>query len=406
MGWLGILPTVFSAFPKIVLPATILSELFAGRRRIQHVQKSRIKRALELEQIIARGSLRLVRTDDAVPDELSKEVGKALGCFIRAAEAAGGIVLRPAPVHKLGLDEIDADVSTHTQSLCDMQTLLSVLVERGSVDQAKEETAKRYFDLQDKGWSVSARPDPDRPLFVDGLALIYLQYTGLLDTVLKVFKDVRVEADVQDDALIIIDHDRHVTEVLARIDAIRSVIRDANASGKVVFGPQLIEREGVDRDISPSTLHLLADFSGADAVACDDRALNKEAFAQDSSEKRVRAFTTLDIIEELKQRSLISEADRKSLRHRLRVGGVVLVPVDAGEIASAALRSRAMKSAEFKAIEESIDLARLAEVPIFPREVPWYAPREVLILVWQQRRRLLRFGKPNLIGSVRLSCQT
>jgi hypothetical protein len=373
MGWLGILPMVFDAFPKIVLPAKIITELFEGRRRIQHVQKSRIKRAVDLEQIIARGRLKLIRPDDATPDELSKEVGKELGGFIRAAEAGNGIVLRPAPVHRPGLDQINANVSAHTQSLADMQSLLSVLVDCGAIDQTTEETAQRYFDLQDKRWPASARPDPDRPLFVDGLALIYLQDAGLLETVLKVFKDVRVEADVQDEALVIIDHDRHVTDVLGRIDAIRNVIREANANGKVVFGPRRAERDEVDDDLSPSTLHLLTNLSGADAVVCDDRALNKEAFAQDTTGKRVRAFTTLDIIEELKQRSLITEAERRSLRHRLRVGGAVLMPVDAGEIARGALRSKAMKSAEFKAIEESVDLARLAEVPSLPREVPWFA---------------------------------
>lgn len=205
---------------------------------------------------------------------------------------------------------------------------------------------------------------------------------------LEVFKDVRIEADVHDEALVIIDHDRHVTDVLTIIDAVRTKIREANAIGKVVFGPRRTELDDADEVISPSTLHLLTNLSGANAVVCDDRALNKEAFAQDSLGKRVRSLTTLDVIEELKQRSLISETERRSLRHRLRAGGAVLMPVDAGEISSAALRSKVMKSAEFKAIEESIDLARLAEVPIFPREVPWFASfnmaaNAVILDVWK-----------------------
>jgi hypothetical protein len=390
LGWLGILPTVLKAFPKIMLPATILSELFEGRRRIQHVQKSRIKRAAELEQAIARGRLKVVRRDDVVRDDLSKEVGDSLGGFIRAAEAANGVVLRPAPVHKPGLEQINADVAAHMQALSDMQTLLTVLVDHGAVDQAKEEVAKRYFDLQDTKWPSSARPDPDRPLFIDGLALIYLQYTDLLGTVLDVFKDVRIEADAQDEALLIIDHNRHVTEVLANIDAIRTTIRDANAMGKVMFGPHHVEREEAVRgdSISPSTLHLLTNLSGADAIVCDDRFLNKEAFAQDTSGKRVHALTTLDIIEELKQSARISESERRSLRHRLRAGGAVLMPVDAGEIASAATRSGAMKSAEFRALEDSIDLAHLAEVPVFPREMPWFASfnmaaKAAILEVWK-----------------------
>lgn len=372
MGWLGILPTVFGAFPQIALPATILSELFEGRRRIQHVQKSRIKRAAELEQAIARRRLKVTRTAELGRDALSDEIGPTLAGFIRAAEAANGVVLRPAPVHRPGLDQIEADVSANTTSLSDMQTLLAVLVDRGAVDQAKEETAKRYFNLQDKGWLSPARPDPDRPLFVDGLALVYLQYTDLLETMLNVFKDVHIEADAQDEALVIIENNRHVTEALAKIDEIRTIIRNANAAGKIVFGPRREERDE-NEGPSLSTLHLLSDLSGADAVVCDDRALNKDAFAQDVSGKRIRVLTTLDIIEELKSRSLITEAERRAMRYRLRAGGAVLMPMDAAEIANAAMRSGAVKSAELKAIQESVDLARVAEVPAFPRERAWFA---------------------------------
>jgi hypothetical protein len=53
-----------------------------------------------------------------------------------------------------------------------MHNLLSVLVDHGGIDQSQEDTAKKYFDLKDGGISGCARPDPNRPLFVDGLALV------------------------------------------------------------------------------------------------------------------------------------------------------------------------------------------------------------------------------------------
>ncbi len=388
LGWLGILPTVIKAFSKIVLPATIFSELFEGRRRIQQVQKSRIKKASEIEQAIARERFQVTRASELPRDPLAGEIGPSLAGFIRAAEAANGVVLRPAPIHKPGLEQIDADVSGHTKCLSDMRTLLAVLVDHGAVDQTKEETAKRYFDLQDKGWPSPARPDPAHPLFIDGLALVYLQYTRLLEPVLTVFKDVRVEADVEDEALVVIDHNRHATEVMTKIDELRFAVRAANSAGKIAFGPRRTEREDDELELFPSTLHLLSDLTGADAVVCDDRALNKEAFAQDALGKRVRALTTLDLIEELAARSLLSEAERRSLRHQLRAGGAVLMPAEASEIANAALRSGAKKSSEFRAIEDSVNLARVAEVPTFPREVPWFgaynmAARAAIFEVWK-----------------------
>jgi len=73
-----------------------------------------------------------------------------------------------------------------------MHTLLKVLSDKGAVNQTDEETAKEYFELQDKGLPGCAVPDPDKPLYIEELALVYLQYTNLLGAVLKVFKDVRI----------------------------------------------------------------------------------------------------------------------------------------------------------------------------------------------------------------------
>lgn len=371
MGWLGILPLAISAFPKIVLPATILAELFEGRRRIQQMQKSRIRNATRLEGIVARGRLKLVRNDDYLSDGLSREAGKEFASLVRAAEAVDGVVLRPAPVHKPGLEQIPADVASFTKSLADMKALLGVLVERGAIDESVERTARDYFELQDSGWDTSAIPDPDRPLFVDGLALSYIQYVGLLDAILNVFPDVRIEASALDEALIIIDHQKHVAEVLDCIDTIRVTVREANAAGKVVFGPRRPYRGEAHESYSASTLHLLTNLSDADAVVCDDRALNKEQFAQDSSGRRVPTLTSLDVIEELRRRELITDDTRRSLRHRLRLAAVSLLPADVHEIANSALRSKTMKSAEFKAVEDSIDLSLFAQVPSFPHELTW-----------------------------------
>jgi hypothetical protein len=45
LGWLGILPTVVRAFPKIILPAGLLADLFEGRSRIRRGQRTRLQKA-------------------------------------------------------------------------------------------------------------------------------------------------------------------------------------------------------------------------------------------------------------------------------------------------------------------------------------------------------------------------
>lgn len=374
LGWLGLLPKVFNAFDKVALPATILTELFNGRHRVQHVQKSRIKRARELEQTILRSRIKIARPEVGPDDPLSAEVGPSLAGLIRMAHAEGGIVLRPGPIHQPGLDQKPADVTDHLSNMSDMHSLLKVLV--GAVSQPKEDVAKNYFNIQDKGLPNCCEPDPSKPLFIDELALSYLQYTDLLDPVLRIFKDVRIDGGSEDEALAIIDHHQHVEEVLKVIGDIRSEIRKANAAGKVSFGPRH-NRHGRRQDESPSTLHLLSDLTAVDAVVCDDRALNKENFAADPKGTRIPCLSTLDVLEELRDRFAITEAEWLSARHKLRISAATIVPVVTSEITKALGRSDKGMSAELRAIRESIDLARVSEVPSFPREIRWFAATSV-----------------------------
>jgi hypothetical protein len=89
----------------------------------------------------------------------------------------------------------------------------------------------------------------------------------------------------------------------------------------------------------------------------------------------------------LKRRNVISDDDRRALRHRLRVAGAGLVPIDTEEIVAAALRSTSADSAELRAIRDSILLARVAALPRFPSEIPWFATatltiKNAILAVW------------------------
>jgi hypothetical protein len=209
--------------------------------------------------------------------------------------------------------------------------------------------------------------------------------------VLKVFKDIRVEGSSEDEALAIIDNDKHIEKVLSVIDDIRNAIRSANAAGKVSFGPRRADRKEFREDATPSTLHLLSDLAAVDALVCDDRALNKENFAADNKGRRIPCLTSLDLFEEMRLRGVMTEAEWLATRHKLRVGGAAIVPLHISEVIHAADRSRKAVSAEMRAIQESIDLARVAEVPSFPREIQWFANtsmalKAAVIQIWKSQQ--------------------
>lgn len=390
LGWLGILPNVIGAHPEIMLPAGALAELFEGRRRIRHLQKSRLRRAGQIRDLIAHKRLKVARSATNPQDALAREIGLELAGLIRAAQASAGVVVRPAPIHRLGLEEIrEADVSSYASGLTDMHTILRVLQEHGAVDQVTEETARQYLAVQDKGWPLPATPSIKQPIYLDSLSLVYLHTIGLLDAVVSTFDEVYIDSSAEEEAFALVDHDRHVADVLQVIDNIRCAILEAHASGKIVFGARWSQADDNIHTLNTATLHLLADLRGSDAVVLDDRALNKEAFIADRAGQRARIVTTLDIIEELHHRGLLSATERRNCRHRLRMAGTCLVPLNADEMKLAAQRSSQHQSPEFRVIRDSIDLPRMTEIPLFPAEIPWFmtinsAIKAALIDIWNE----------------------
>jgi tetratricopeptide (TPR) repeat protein len=388
LGWLGVLPKVFDAFPNIVLPAGVLTELFEGRRRIRRAQRTRLRKAIEIREAIARGQLKVLRTPTLARDPLSTEVGAELSALIREAKIVNGVVVRPAPVHRIGFeDRGEVDMSAYSDRLCDMHGLLQTLVEMNAIDEETEKSAKEYFNVQDKGWSASAAPGPGRPILVDGLSIVYLQHTGLLQTFLRTFPTVYIHVSTEEETNVLIEHDQNVSEVLRVIDDIRNAARRANARGHVVFGSRRADTGETDPDGVQSTLNLLTNLKGAEAVVFDDRALNKEAFAVDDSGHRARMLTTLDILEELLTRGELTLDQYRALRYRLRIGGAMLVPADASELAAVAKRNRQNEAPEFRAIRDSFDLARLSDMPQFPAEMRWFmsyvqAVKSAIMQIW------------------------
>jgi len=385
LGWMGLLPQVLNLFPEIVIPAGLLRELFEGRSRIRQFQKSRIERAQQIKTLLSNG-LKVHRSSNTRADNLVQEIGIDLASLLTAAELNNGIVVRPAPVLQLGFDgRREADMLPHASRLSDMHTLLQVLRDLGAVDQATESAADKYFRLQDRGWPWSTRPEKARPLYLDDVAVSYLQTTNLLEAVIRVFDAVYVGTDVEEEAVGVIEMDRQSTEVLRILDDIRGAIANADDAGKIVFGPRAPGAETDDHD--QSTMQLLADLSGADAVVFDDRSLNKNPFATDRGGHNARTLTSLDLIEELVRRGVVTQTERQSFRHRLRTTGAALVPLESDEVYAAAMRSGSYESAELRAMRESIALAGLREIPRFPGEIPWYlllnrAVKGALLRLW------------------------
>jgi hypothetical protein len=226
--------------------------------------------------------------------------------------------------------------------------------------------------------------------------LNHLQAVNLLDPALRFFENVSIDKSTEDQARALKQSAEDSAEIVGVIQELRTAVHKAWSTGKLEFGPQY-ERSGAEGEedgeeeggADVSTIHLLADLMLADVALMDDRAFNKEAFVADKKGHRAHIATTLDLLEDLHTRGGITDVERRSLRHKLRASGAVLVPVTADEVVSAALRSKNKESAELRAVRESMSLARLARIPKFPGEIPWFAQtalaiKQAILRVWEE----------------------
>jgi hypothetical protein len=370
---LGLLAKVLDAYPCPTIAAGVMRQLFEERRRIRYHQRSRVERAGHVRDAIASRQLRVVPRSLKPADPLAAEIGEELAHLLWAAEAEVGVVLRPAPVHAISsVGERDVDMTAHQVRLTDMHALLRVLARLGRLAEQSEETARRYFDVRDAGWPKAAEPDPSRPLFLDGLALDYLQTVDLLDEVLRAFSSVYVHAEVEEQTMELLAYEEQGEEAVRVIDDARRTIYRAFEGDAIRFGPRRAGAEDDDDGGELPVLHLLSDLASADILIVDDRALAGQGIATDADGRRAAIATTLDVIEDLRRRELITEAEWRHHRFALRRSGAMLVPVEADEVVAGAKRSGDVESAELRALRESLALARLTELPRFPGEIPWF----------------------------------
>jgi hypothetical protein len=390
LGYLGLLPKVIQCFDEVIIPAGLMRELLDGQKKARQFQKSQLARAKEVQRLLS-AKLKVVRPTAGATSDLNELVGVDLATLIQAARADGGVVVRPAPVFKLkSAGKELADLSRYSDCLCDMHSLLIAMRDLGLVSSESETVADKYFQLQDQGWASSAAPDKSRPIYLDDVAISYLQTTNLLGAVVNGFDSVFILSSTEEESESWLTVDRRSQEASDVIQSIRDAIAGGYSAGRVQFGPHR-PKSDLDDDIAMSTFNLLGASLGADVAVLDDRAFNKESFITDNAQRNVPIATSLDVIEELSARNAITKDERVALRHRLRVAGAGLIPVESDEILAAAQRGGNTESLEFREISNSIRLARVRQMPRFPAEMPWFLSvasgfREAIKQCWRTEK--------------------
>ncbi len=382
---LGITDAILHSFESILLPHNTLSWLFQEKAKILFHQPSRVKRARELRQLLA--DKKLEPFDATVPplEDLANEVGGDLAQMI--AEAAADrdgprrqrIVVRPNPVHRMSsLMEEEADLTDFQGVICSCRAVVDKLVESGELTVIEAQRSRTFLAVRERDWPINVSIEDGAILYLDDLAVDYLQSFGLLARLEKIGLTVFITRREIGDADALIKYDSQANAVVTLVEELRLRLRKAIEVGKVSIAKN--KNPGGDNDrafmMSHPTLTVVELVSSVDAAAVDDRFVNQHA-AIASDESRKPLLTTLDVLQVLRKRGAISDELWFESRTTLRRQGFALVPLEIEELrrhilaASTSAGGSLVETTELKAIRENILKVRMSDSLQTPKELAW-----------------------------------
>jgi hypothetical protein len=398
---LNLLDTVLTAYEHIAIPHSTLLWLFEEKQKVAFHQPSRIRDAHELLRLVTSRSLSVQPEIPARDYALAREVGEELAELLLSATARnhqGGapkhFVVRSSPVPRVGsFMEEEADLHAFSECLCSCQAIVRALKARGWLTIEDEAQANDYLTLHERPWPSEPIPPVGSILYLDGVSVTHLQTVNILDKLHGAGYTVYIPRRIESEALVLIKLETLVSDQIKYLEKIRCSVAFGLATGQIRLMPAFHNEssEGVRQH---PTFELLAGTADVDAIAIDDRFVNRHAM-MDSKGRQVFVFSSLDLIDDLRRRGILTDENRLAHRTSLRRAGYQLVPVERDELKHHLSNVQTndgtiAETAELRAIRESLLQARMSGMLQIPVEVPWLhesvkAGIEALKSVWQTR---------------------
>lgn len=378
LQYLGLLEMALALFKRCIIAPATLGMLFLDRQFLKVQQPSEVAKAKRIHDLLA-DHADILRP--SVPAAGTSDVGSELSELIAAARSNGGLVIRSAPVAKVGslLDET-VDMSPHMSVLTDTRSVLRFLSEQGRIDAANQTSAESYLERVDQGWSNAQSISADTTVYLDDLTVTYLDHTRLLEPLARSVGAIIVSENVDRRARDVLRQGQHAETLLGLVEAIRGIVAVGVENGSIQFSRRHREdnstedKAGSLLDTAP-TLDLLSDLKSIDVVIADDRSLNKVPHWTDSSGNNANTSNTLDVLYTLQSEGEIDDAQYWRARHQLRLAGYYAIPLDAAEVLHHLSRTptasgTVRQTPELGAIVESLALPLMRSC-FQPSEVVW-----------------------------------
>jgi hypothetical protein len=338
LSYLGLLPKAIGSFQRVILAPDTMVLLLNERTQNRFHQPSRVKAAEEIRELIDSGRLQPMESLPSPPEWLVKEVGRDLAQQLQAAQDQQGIVVNPKPIYRLDslmTDTDKAQLQDYSSLVISTIALEGLLFKRGNVDHDAHERATQYLCSQDSEDGESVHDSIlDGPIYLDDLAISYLQSAGILTIVSGCGLDLRVHPSLKQQQNELILRSREGEQLVQEVDKIRTTLRGAIQEGKIDFLPRHPSRddEHPAARMAPILSQFLQDSGPCDAICIDDRFANRNTALLDHQGKAIPVVCILDVLRYLEANGKLDFTERLVTLHRLRQSGFALVPIDLEEL--------------------------------------------------------------------------
>ena len=374
LGQIGLLETVIDALGHVKIAPDTIASLYVERSAVRFHQPTQVRQAQQLRRLIDQGRINVIQGALVANSSLVEEFGIERAALMDACRREGGIVVCVKPLYKAGsLMEQVADIAGFEGLIFSPADLCAVARRQGGlIDAEAHQRAMSFLASQDQ-IADSDLPDSivDGPVYVDELALSYLQAAQILEALASCGVDFRVHESVRDEANALVDGGEAGEDLAEEVERIVASLRNAMERGAVSVLPRLVEArergaEGISAVGSLEGLVLAA--RQCDALCVDDRYLNKLPACSNSEGAVVPVVCVFDVLRNLRSRNVLSDVDYWTAKHKLRQAGLVFVPLEADELChwleeTHVRDQRINESSELRVIRQtvnSVDLIRVA----------------------------------------------
>jgi hypothetical protein len=361
-----------AAFDGIRIGWSILPSLRMDLERVGHHQRSRLKSAERLKELLFDETLRALPARGDVDEALAAEVGNELADLLVHARAIGGRVVHPTPIHRRSTSMRDrADLGQLGSLILTTTQFAELLRNRGCIGEETAATALDFLHRQDPE-EPPGPPGNSGPVLISWLAASYLESAGLLAALrhsgIVAYVSPTVVQDVAEAAQVQADGEA----AQGTIRRLVSYLAEGIDGGMVHVLPRVLplagDAEGRNRIAEPFQEILRA--NAGDGVMADDRFLLRHATLTHTA-ATVPLFGIFDFLAALNANDRLSTSRHRLIRHRLRATGAALCPLSPQEIldATATIRSEdTAESPEMRVMREGLALLRARDVLVLPDE--------------------------------------